>query len=434
MEAALAEAARRLLDSDFRAFVEHRPFCVMVRATLERMLAAKTIDAIFREHAQRQYERDLLFSSVVEVMAQVVLQVEPTVLAAYREAADALAALQTRPRAWVAKRNVKVLDGSLFSATRRRISELRTMWDAPLPGRALVVREQRRRLVCDVFLNEDGHASERTLLPEVLATVPPKDVWIADRHFCTISFLCGIWDVQARFVIRQHGSLKGRAAGSLRKCGKDSRGQPVFEQPLEITDNRGQTRTVRRITVNLHEPTRDGDRELHILTNMTSGEASAGKIADLYAGRWTIEFVFLEMQPTLACEINSLGDPRAALFAFCIALMITNAVSMLKESLRAVHGVNTIDEEVSPYDLSPEIQKTCDGMMVQIPAPHWNVFTSMSIAQFAEQRLELARKLDLSRDPRSNRGPQKPPPDRDSDHNGGHVSTFGVLARTNAKT
>jgi len=71
-----------LLDRVFRTFVEQRPFCVMVRATLERMLATDTIDALFRKQAQRQYQRDLLFSSVVEVMAQVVLQVEPTVLAA----------------------------------------------------------------------------------------------------------------------------------------------------------------------------------------------------------------------------------------------------------------------------------------------------------------------------------------------------------------
>lgn len=79
-----------LLGPVFQTFVEGRPFCVMVRGALERMLAAETIDALFREQAERQYERDLLFSSVVEVMAQVVLQVEPTVLAAYRACQDRL--------------------------------------------------------------------------------------------------------------------------------------------------------------------------------------------------------------------------------------------------------------------------------------------------------------------------------------------------------
>jgi hypothetical protein len=41
-----------------RSFAEERPLCVMVRATLERMLAPNTIDAPFRDHAQRQYEHD----------------------------------------------------------------------------------------------------------------------------------------------------------------------------------------------------------------------------------------------------------------------------------------------------------------------------------------------------------------------------------------
>ncbi len=316
-----------LLDRVFRPFVEQRPFAVMVRATLERMLAPAAIDGIFRREAEHQYERDLPFSSVVDLMAQVVLQVEPSVLAAYRaakdrlpvsdqalydklqgvetrvsealvrhsyrEAAGVLQKLPVRERPWLAKFNVKVLDGNHLSATEHRIGELRTTWDAPLPGRILVVWEQRRRLVCDAFLTEDGHASERSLLSDVLATVRPRDVWIADRNFCTIDFLCGIRERKARFAIRQHGSLKGRLVGSPRKCGKDGRGQPVSEQCLDITDRGGRTRRMRRITVTLHKPTRDGDRELHILTNLTPGEASAGKVSDLYAGRWTIEVVFL---------------------------------------------------------------------------------------------------------------------------------------------
>jgi hypothetical protein len=351
----------------------------------------------------------------------------------YREAAAVLDELGVPQRSWVAKFNSKVLDGNLFSATEHRIAELRDTWDAPLPGRALVVWEQRRRLVCDVFLNEDAHASERTLLGDVLATVQPRDLWIADRHFCTVGFLFGIWQRRGRFAIRQHGSLKGRLTGSPKPCGRDSRGQSVCEQQLEITDKSGRTRTVRRITVKLKQPTRDGDRELHILTNLTPSEASAGKIADLYADRWTIELVFLEMQQTLCCEVSTLGYPKAALFGFCVALLLTNAVSMLKGSLRAAHGTKRVDAEVSAYYLSLEVQKTYDGMMVQIPAPHWDIFTRMTRVQFARTLLDLARRLDPARYPKTKRGPKKPPPDRGTYHNGGHISTARMLARRQTK-
>ena len=202
---------------------------------------------------------------------------------------------------------------------------------------------------------------------------------------------------------------------------------------MEIADEQGQARTLRHITVKLRQPTRDGDLELQILTNLTPGEASAAKIADLYANRWTIEVVFLEMQQTLTCEINTLGYPKAALFAFCIALLVTNAVSMLKESLRAVHGVKTIDEKVSPYYLSLEIQKTYDGMMVQIPAAPLECVCQhdpRTVHQDPAGTGTQSRTVALSQNQTRS---QKPPPKRGCYHNGGHISTFKVLAKRKTK-
>jgi hypothetical protein len=52
-------------------------------------------------------------------------------------------------------------------------------------------------MAIDVFPCEDGHAQERALLGQVLATVKPGDVWIMDRNFCVRDFLCGIEDGKA---------------------------------------------------------------------------------------------------------------------------------------------------------------------------------------------------------------------------------------------
>lgn len=49
----------------------------MVRAGLEQILGAEVIDGLFEDHAQVQYERELLFSSVVGLMSQVVCRVHP---------------------------------------------------------------------------------------------------------------------------------------------------------------------------------------------------------------------------------------------------------------------------------------------------------------------------------------------------------------------
>jgi hypothetical protein len=450
-----------LLDSIFRPFVEQRPICVMARAVLERVLSPDHIDALFERTAERQYTRDLLFSSVADLMAQVVVRLQPSVHAAYqalegrlgvsdqavynklqsveprisaelvRDSAEQVRGVirelgATFPN-WLARYRVKVLDGNHLSATEHRIEELRTIWDAPLPGKVLVVLEQAPMLATKAFLTEDGHAQERSLLNEVLDSVDPGDLWVADRNFCTIRFIFGIFLRRGAFLIRQHGTVKGELIGSRKACGHCSTGR-VYEQTVRLTDSDGTTHIVRRITVVLKTPTRDGDTELHLLTNIPAESATAAQVAELYRGRWTIETVFLELQQTLEAEINTLGYPKAALFAFCLALMVFNAVSLVKAALRTVHGRKKVDQEVSGYYLSLEIQHTYDGMMIAVPNEHWTIFRDMTDAQFARILKDLAGHANLSKYRKHPRGPKKPPPKKSKYKNGGHVSTARLIA------
>ena len=56
---------------------------------------------------------------------------------------------------------------------------------------------------------------------EILALVGSKDLWIADRNFCTTSLLFGIAARDGFFVIRQHGStLTWKAVGDRVSCGR----------------------------------------------------------------------------------------------------------------------------------------------------------------------------------------------------------------------
>jgi len=73
-----------LLETIFAPFVKERPICVMARGTLERLLDAQRLDTLFARTAQQQYTRELLFSSLVQLMSEVVLGVHPTVHAAYQ--------------------------------------------------------------------------------------------------------------------------------------------------------------------------------------------------------------------------------------------------------------------------------------------------------------------------------------------------------------
>jgi hypothetical protein len=206
----------------------------------------------------------------------------------------------------------------------------------------------------------------------------------------------------------------------------------VYEQRLRLRNAQGQVRVVRRITGVLDQPTRDGDTEIHLLTNLPVRKATAIQVADVYRKRWTIEGLFLEVAKTLDCEINTLCYPKAALFAFCLGLLATNAVALVKGALRAVHGEPVVREQVSGYYLALEIRQSSDGMMVAIPPEHWTVFRTCSDAAMAAVLRTLAEHASLRRYRKHPRGPKKKPAQRLAYQNGAHVATAKLLAaRTN---
>ena len=145
----------------------------------------------------------------------------------------------------------------------------------------------------------------------------------------------------------------------------------------------------------LDQPTRDGETELHLLTNVPAKDARAKVIADLYRRRWTIETAFQELEATLHGEINTLGYPKAALFAFCVALVSYNVLSTLKAALRSVHGEAVVAEEVSGYYVADEIQMTHRGMMIAIPEDEWVVFHDLTPVELADVLVRLARSVSL---------------------------------------
>ena len=87
---------------------------------------------------------------------------------------------------------VRILDGNHLAATQHRLKPLRGLRSGPLPGLTLVAYDPQWAMVTDVIPCEDGHAQERALLAEVLPLVQPRDVWVADRNFCTTGFLFAI--------------------------------------------------------------------------------------------------------------------------------------------------------------------------------------------------------------------------------------------------
>jgi hypothetical protein len=384
-------------------------------------------------HAAYQAQKDTIGVSTTALYNKLD-RVETGVCAALVRDSAALAepvtqALRASHPRWLPGYRIKVLDGNHLSSTEHRLKALRSTWAAPLPGQALVVLDQQRMLITDVVLNEDGHAQERRLIAQVLQHVHEDDLWIEDRNFCTQALMCGMARRGAAFVVRQHGQLQGELLGRPRRQGA-TRSGPVYEQSMLVRDpESGETMRVRRITIRLKKPTRDGDTEIHVLSNVPTPRTSAAQLAWLYGKRWSIETAFFEITTTLACEINTLGYPKAALFTFCLALLTYNAVSLIKAALRSAHGRQKVNNEVSSYSLALEISRTYDGMMIAIPAPHWMCFRELSDKAFANVLHALASSVQLAKYQKHPRGPKKAPPERTAYQNGKHVSTAKLLAQ-----
>lgn len=70
-----------------------RPISVLVRGTLARVLGADQLDAWCARTPQKPYTRTVLFSTVYDILSQVVFWSKPSVRAAYQDHADQVGAL-----------------------------------------------------------------------------------------------------------------------------------------------------------------------------------------------------------------------------------------------------------------------------------------------------------------------------------------------------
>ena len=140
-----------------------------------------------------------------------------------------------------------------------------------------------------------------------------------------------------------------------------------------------------------------------------------------------METAFAELEATLDGEIQTLGYPKAALFAFCVALVSHNVLSVVKAALRSAHGDEAV-EEVSGYYLADEIAGTHRGMMIAIPADEWVVFAGLTASAMGGVLRGLAAKVRLEKLRKHRRGPKRPQPKRASGAKVIHDSTAKLLA------
>jgi IS4 transposase len=444
-----------------RRFEQNSPLTVMMQHALSYTFAAAPLDALFEQHGEDQYVRTLTFSSVVNLLGEVVLRVQPSVRAAYlqrreqlgvtlqalydkltgtapnlsaqlvkhiaQRAAKVLAEMGAPPHALpLPTRRLRVLDGNHLAATHRRPKKLRALSAGPRPGFGVVVYDPALDLPLALLPCEDAYVQERALADEVLAITARDECWIGDRNFCTTTLLFGWASRGAVFLVREHANAPVEVTGARRHVGSIEAGK-VFEQTAIVRLAGVDPLQVRRIVVVLDKPTRDGDQELVLLSTVPAEEADALTLATLYSKRWKIETAFQRLATLFNNEIKTLAYPRAALFGFAVGLVAYALVALLEGALRAVHGAQ-VSEQLSWYLMVHDIQSTQEGMRRAVPEEAWSATRAMSVTQMAGCLLALARNVSLASYPKARRkNPSKPAAKRTRFKNRPHVSTFRIL-------
>lgn len=450
------------LDWLFKQFIEKSPVTVMVRATLENAFSPESINRIFANAAKRQYEGELVFSSIVDLMTMVVWRQKKSVGEAYKDAKDKFEVsirsvynklngtetqvcralvhdsadqfcktvdfLSTR-KPLLKGYHTWIVDGNHLTSTDHRLKVLRRTRSGPLPGQTLAVLDADRMLFVDLFCCEDGEAQERRMFSELIPTTAPGQLWISDRNFCTTGFVFGLARNGACFLVRRHKStLVWEKQTRFRKIGRCATGM-VYARIVSLQQG-DDVLDVRMITIKLDEPTESGDTEIELLTNLPKRDAGDARVAMLYLNRWTIENAFQELEQSLRSEINTLGYPGAALLGFAVAAITYNALSTAKWAIEAEHKDEIRREDLSGYYMASSVAADYGGMLIVLPPEKWTArFADLTPKELARELRICAKNVRPDRYRKNVRGPKRPRPKRTSGRIAHHVSTAGLLEK-----
>jgi IS4 transposase len=414
----------------------------MARLAVQRALERNWVDEVFEGHRESQYTRELLFSSVVEIMSVVAMGLRPSLHAAAKAYArlpvsltalydkinhtdpaviralvqgneerlgPVLHAMRPDRRATVEGYRLRIVDGNHLPASEKRLKPLRQFRGAALPGHSLVVYDPDSGLVVDLLPCEDAHAQERACMEPILDHARPGELWIADRNFSTRSILSGWHRRGSAFIVREHGRTPNPGAcGEPRPRGRVDTGF-VSEQQVGIQTEQGEVLLLRRIELRLDKPTDDGETIIRLLTNLPESTFSAEDIASLYRRRWRIENMFQRLEAALNSEIATLGHPRAALLAFGIAVLAYNVLALIEHAIEVRHRLDQDGAiELSAFYLALEIKAAYEGMMLAFPGSEWRPYDKLDDEELAQLLLQLAGHADPRRLCKHKRGPKTP--------------------------
>ncbi len=225
-----------------------------------------------------------------------------------------------------------ILDGKAIKRVAKRLKPLRGLAGGVLGGRALVALQVRTGLAIALHAHPDGDANDvrflGDVLPEVRRLLTGSRLYIADRQFCGLKQIANFQEAGDHFLVRYSKALPfQRDRHHPLRQGHDAEGRSYTEEWGWLGSAHNPLRVyVRRLTL-----VRPQQESIILVTDLL--EADSYPAVDLlaaYLQRWGIERVFQEITEVFHLQALIGGSPEATIFQLAFCLVLYNIVQVLR--------------------------------------------------------------------------------------------------------
>jgi len=357
------------MNEDFAPQVLNRlPLAEAAYRLLEYTLDDDALDATFRRHRGRSYEKDILFPQFVHLIADALIehggsghksfskaraagQLESSDKAVYGKLARLPLSLSqglllestARIERIIAPTNplphltcfdefeLIVVDGKKVKHVAHRLKILRHVKGQVMAAKLVVALDLRTGLAVAMSADPDGETSDAPLVPGLLKQLRDRYtrpiLFIEDRLFGDLTQPALILAENDHFLIRYNAKTKFHRDLRAVRHGVDEHGRAYFEEwgTLGSPTNKRCVK-VRRITL-----VRPGGENVSVVTDLEDAEKyPATQLLAAYLERWGIERVFQRI--TEVFNLRSLigCKPQAGVFQAAFCLLLYNVVVALR--------------------------------------------------------------------------------------------------------
>jgi hypothetical protein len=362
--------------------------------------------SLFARHRGAAYEKVLSFATLVQLMADALLEhrgsgrksfiraqergeLEASVQAVYQklgrvplglsEAWLAESTEQVRPVYPAAARvpvppavqefAVMVVDGKAIKRVAKRLKPLRGRKGGVLGGKALVALELASGLAVAMATDPDGETNEAKLVPVLLPQVRPRlagpRLWVADRQFCDLTQTAAFAAEGDHFVVRYHPKTHFCPDPTRPpQSGEDGHGRVWVEDWGGWGSERAkQRRVVRRIT--LYRP---GEESATLITDLLDPvQYPATDLLALYLARWGIERVFQQITDVFHLQALIGTTPQGTIFQLAFCLLLYNLLQVVRAYVATAQA--RPPETISTELLFEDVQRQLVALTELLPPP-----------------------------------------------------------------